>query len=177
MIKIGLSSLTLIFMLTYQSAFSAEIKNNTDEVISFEGYHQLGQARFSILFFDIYRSRLFIKNERFNQNSKPYIFEITYLKDITNKDLVERTIEQWQHLSVDKMRYQQYIPKLLTLWPNITASDKLALLVHDKKSVFYYNNRFLGEISDSEFGDLFLDIWLSPQTSQPKLRQQLLGIQ
>ena len=177
MFKVLLSLLWLIFIITYQSAFSTEIKNNKDEVISFEGYYQLGQARFSILFFDIYHSRLFIKNERFNRNSKPYIFEITYLKDITNKDLVERTIEQWQHLSIDKINYQQYIPQLLSLWPNITASDKLALVVYDEKSLFYYNNRLLGEISDSEFGDLFLDIWLSPQTSQTKLRQQLLGIQ
>lgn len=175
MFKVLLCLGWLIVNLTYQSAFSAEEKKNNDEIISFEGYKELGQAKFSILFFDIYQSRLLTKNENFNQKNKPYIFEITYLKDITNKDLVERTVEQWQHLSIDKSEYQKYIPQLLSLWPNITASDKLALVVYDEKSVFYYNNRLLGEISDSEFGDLFIDIWLSSQTSQPKLRQQLLG--
>ena len=48
------------------------------------------------------------------------------------------------------------------------------MLVEEKKSIFYFNNVKVGVITDKAFSKLFLDIWLSPKTSQAKLRAQLL---
>ena len=96
--------------------------------------------------------------------------------DITNEDLLSRTVEQWQHLAVDKTLYQPYEAPLLSIWPNITEGDKLLLWNKQGRSEFYYNNRFVGAIEDAYFGELFLSIWLSEQTSQPDLRAQLLGL-
>ena len=44
-----------------------------------------------------------------------------------------------------------------------------------QKSAFYFNDNLVGSIEDPMFGPLFVDIWLSEKTSEPKLRQQLLG--
>jgi hypothetical protein len=35
--------------------------------------------------------------------------------------------------------------------------------------------RVVGEVPDAEFSRLFFGIWLSPQTSEPGLRQQLIA--
>jgi hypothetical protein len=40
---------------------------------------------------------------------------------------------------------------------------------------FFVNGRLGGELRDTEFARFFFGIWLSPQTSEPSLRQALLG--
>lgn len=156
--------------------FSSHAFANTNWLNTLNSYKEVGNAKFSVFFFDIYKSRLLTPNGVFNFENKPYLFEITYLKDISSSDLIERTIEQWEHLNIDKESYQQYSALLSKLWPNIVASDRLAIQVNDKKSKFYFNNKFIGSINDDRFGDLFLAIWLSPETSQPELRAALLGV-
>ncbi len=135
----------------------------------------VGQAQFSVLFWDIYASRLYTPSGQFDGVKPEVLFEITYQKDITKKDLIERTVEQWLHLGVKESDYQRFVSQLGTLWPDITKGDKLALQVGKNNSVFYMNDKYIGQIEDKWFAGLFLDIWLSPQTSQPKLRLQLLG--
>jgi hypothetical protein len=42
--------------------------------------------------------------------------------------------------------------------------------------VFSFNGKPIGEIKDPEFARLFFGIWLSPQTSAPEMRRELLGL-
>jgi hypothetical protein len=135
----------------------------------------VGRAQFSVLFWDIYESRLYTPSGQFEGVKPSVLFEITYQKDITKQDLIERTIEQWQHLGLVKDDYQRFVLPLNNLWPNIIDGDRLALHVGVGESVFYLNDKYIGQIEGEGFAALFLDIWLSPKTSQPKLRLQLLG--
>ena len=47
--------------------------------------------------------------------------------------------------------------------------------VPDSAARFFLNGKFVGEIRDAEFARLFFGIWLSPRTSEPKLRNALLA--
>lgn len=138
---------------------------------------KVGSSKFTFLFWDIYHSTLYTKSGFYLPKKPPteLIFEIEYLKDISATELVERTIEQWQHLGYSQDQYNQFIPKLKDIWPDIYAGDKLALLVVDNKSTFYFNNFKVGVIEQTEFSQLFLAIWLSDNTSEPELRAELLG--
>ena len=140
-------------------------------------YKEVGRAKFSVLFWDIYNSTLYTKSGDYLHENFPesLLFKIEYLKDISADDLLKRTIEQWQYLQIPKSQYSPFIPKLKAIWPNISAGDSLVMLVENNKSVFYFNDRKIGVIQEPEFSRLFLDIWLSPETSQTQLRAQLLG--
>lgn len=148
-----------------------------------EDYNQLtfkevGRAKFSVLFWDIYNSTLYTKSGEYQHDNLPesLLFKIEYLKDISTDDLLERTVQQWQHLQIPESKFNTFIPKLKAIWPNISAGDSLTMLVDNEVSAFYFNNVKVGVITDNEFSKLFLDIWLSPKTSQAQLRTQLLGI-
>ncbi|WP_299010052.1 chalcone isomerase family protein [uncultured Shewanella sp.] len=54
--------------------------------------------------------------------------------------------------------------------------DELTFFI-DKNgtSRFYKGKTLLGVINDIQFGQAFMGIWLSKNTSEPKLRQALLG--
>jgi hypothetical protein len=144
---------------------------------------EVGNAKFSVFFWDIYQSKLFTPTGNYyvanNTNNlaveRPLLFKIKYLRDISQKDLIERTIEQWKHLNFNQKNYSSYVPQLKTIWPNIEAGDSLALLISNNKSDFYFNNHFIGSIPEENFGKLFLAIWLSPNTSQPELRKKLIN--
>ena len=151
-------------------------ENLTVEAIESE-FTKVGSALFSVLFWDIYNSTLYTESGKYIKGSaqQTIVFKIDYLKDITRDDLIERTVEQWQHLNISELEYQQFLPILTEIWPNISAGDSLTLFIKDEKSLFYFNDTYIGNVNHESFGPLFLSIWLSPKTSQKLLRKQLLG--
>jgi hypothetical protein len=152
--------------------------NTLDRVLKDHDYLQVGETTFSILFWDLYNSKLQTTSGKYPIESETdkLIYNINYLADISSKDLIERTVEQWQHLGINPEIYQVYLPELENIWPDIKDGDTLSLHVINNKSIFYFNNDFIGEIVQPEFSQLFLDIWLSKNTSEPELRLELLGV-
>lgn len=162
---------------TLGGAETLETLHNVADVVEHYQFNEIGKAKFSVLFWDIYQSTLFAKGQEYAyfDHNQPVMLKINYLKDISKDELIERTAEQWQHLGIESADVADYTKALAKLWPNIQAGDSLALLLDSQSSTFYYNDQFLGQGPVGSFGRVFLDIWLSPNTSQPKLRQQLLG--
>lgn len=149
--------------------------------LSFENkLRQVGEAHFQFLFWDVYDSALYSSSGAYAEdqevaNQLPLKLEIKYLRDIEATDLVENTIEQWQHLGLSESLIAQHAARITELWPNIKKQDQLALVVTADNSRFYFNNEELGEPLPAQFGVDFLAIWLSEDTSQPKLRKQLIS--
>lgn len=174
----------IVFILVSSVIFVASANNENilpiEELpkdVSDLNFKVVGSAKFSVLFWDIYNSTLYTKSGKYLHKSSPksLLFEIEYLKDITTNDLVERTVQQWKYLDISESEYSKFIPILKVIWPDISSGDKLAMLLQNNQSVFYFNDMKVGHIEEKEFSKLFLDIWLSPKTSQTKLRSQLLG--
>ena len=148
----------------------------------------IGQASFSYLFWDVYDSYLFgpegaVFSANFGDNfpsdatakaKLPLSLVITYKRDIKASDLIDSTKEQWQHLGIPSSEFEPYLP-ILRQWPNLSKGDELALVVYADFSVFFYNQKFLSLQENPQFGFDFVSIWLSPKTSEPKLRKKLLS--
>lgn len=186
LLKFSLIFVIINLLVFSVNAANADSADNIENGLSIEllptdfsklKFKEVGSAQFSVLFWDIYNSTLYTESGKYLHESSPdsIIFEIEYLKDITSKDLIERTVQQWQQLDVPEAMYSEFIPLLKTLWPDISSGDKLTLLVQKQQSVFYFNKVRVGHIKQEKFSKLFLDIWFSPNTSQTKLRSQLLG--
>ena len=70
-------------------------------------------------------------------------------------------------------RWQQALQAAL---PDVQAGDRLTGLYQpDQGVVFQKNGQAVGAVPDAAFARLFFGIWLSPQTSEPALRQALLA--
>jgi hypothetical protein len=156
---------------------SSLLKESLTSIMSSKAFVPTGSTTFSILFWDLYKSTLYSTSGRYPLTSKSesLIFHINYLADISSEDLIIRTIEQWQHLGIGEKRYSHYVTALTNLWPDIKDGDSLALLIKNNQSDFYFNDVYIGTIDEPKFGQLFIDIWLSKNTSQPELRAELLG--
>jgi hypothetical protein len=147
--------------------------------MSIAGEHSMqlvGQPRLQVLFWPVYDSRLFSHDGDYREGQRPLRLEIEYLRDVASSKLVENTDSEWQQLPGVPAYSEQWLQALSQLWPDVTAGDVLALELDESgSSTFFVNGEPLGSIEDPAFGQHFLDIWLSPNTSRPKLRLALIG--
>ena len=137
---------------------------------------EVGKGQMSVLWFDVYRARLLSPQKEYQPQLYPQVLEITYLRKITAADLVDATVEQWQHLQYSAEDIESWKAVLVGLWPDVDEQHTLAFAAVSKdKGHFYFNGQPLGTITEAGFADAFVSIWLSEQSSQPALRAQLIG--
>ncbi|KNC67847.1 hypothetical protein AC626_08325 [Pseudoalteromonas rubra] len=154
-----------------------------------------GTADLRYLFWDVYSAALYTGGEAYQADQFPQVLSLTYKRDIEAQELVDATREQWQKQKLVLDNAEQWLRQLVQLWPDIQKGNQLILVVdRDKQSRFYFrpdpgaevksalseaelktSARFLGAINDRAFGPAFLAIWLSEKTTEPKLREQLIG--
>lgn len=160
---------TLLNLLIVYALFSPVANADTQ-------FNKVGEARMEYLFWDVYDATLYTPSGSYTAKQTPVKFTLTYLRDFDAKDIVKATKEQWQHLGKPQLS-ERYADKLLSIWPNIKKGESLTLLT-DKQghSTFFHNDNQIGRIDDAAFAEDFLAIWLSENTSEPSIRNQLLGI-
>ena len=143
---------------------------------SLPALQKIGESEMQVMFWRIYRAELFANSQPYNRDSYPQLLSITYLRAIEQQALLEATQDQWLHLGVASEQQNRWLAQLDKVWPDVKKGDQLRLLVDEnQQSHFFSREQHLGSIDDPEFGRAFLDIWLSENTSHPKLRAELLG--
>ena len=136
----------------------------------------VGQAQMRWLMFPLYRVSLKTADGRYQENRYPQMIDILYLRSIDKQDLLTATDNEWNRLGIPLAKRQLWISQLGKLWPTIRKGDRLAFQLNPEgHNYFIYNGKRIGGIADKQFGKSFLDIWLSPKTSQPGIRQRLIG--
>jgi hypothetical protein len=139
-------------------------------------FQTVGEARLRVFFFDVYDSKLSTPTGAYEPGQRPVKLEITYLRAFKASSIVQQTIKEWRHLGVDPEQYERYLTAIDTLWPDLEKGDTLVFVVYnDESNEFFHNDRSLGRVNQPSFAQDFLAIWLSPNTSQPELRAQLIG--
>ena len=137
---------------------------------------KVGQAEMRWLMFPLYRVALKTPDGRYQPERLPQALHITYHRNIHRDDLITATDQQWQRLGVTEEQRAKWLVLLKDIWPSVKRGDSLILTVNKEgKAHFLYNDKVIGALEDKQFGRSFLNIWLSPKTSQPGIRQRLIG--
>ncbi|MEE4278669.1 MAG: chalcone isomerase family protein [Halieaceae bacterium] len=141
-----------------------------------DGLRKVGEARLRVFLWSIYDSRLYTPSGRYDERERPLRLEIDYLIDVRGEALVKRTSQEWEAMGRSHPREAAWLERLQALLPDIHKGDVLSLEIDEKEhSTFYFNGERLGRVDDPAFGQQFLDIWVSEDTTRPELRQALLG--
>jgi hypothetical protein len=171
-IRNSLIGILLLFVASNVFASKPVVAN----VQSSAGLKLVGQAQMRWFMFPLYRVSLKTADGRYQENQYPQMLDILYLRTIDKQDLLTATDNQWIRLGVPQAKRKLWISQLGKLWPTIKKGDRLAFQVNpDGYNYFIYNGKRIGGVADKQFGKSFLDIWLSPKTSQPGIRQRLIG--
>ena len=134
----------------------------------------VGQGEMNWMFWKLYDIQLYSADGSYSETSVPVALSITYARDIKSSQLVLSTLDEWKLLSIDYK--PEWDEQLTQIWPSVKSSDRIDFVVNSSgQNQFYFNQQLIGEITDPEFSQAFLAIWLSPDTREPDLRKLLIG--
>ena len=142
--------------------------------------HKLsGKGRLTVWGFDVYDASLWVtpgfKADKLT--ALPFALELAYLRDFTNTDIAERSlVEMRRSASISDAQAKAWTAAMLRVIPNVKKGDRIMGVYRPGTgAAFLVNGKSAGEIMDAEFARLFFGIWLSPKTSEPKVRSALLA--
>jgi hypothetical protein len=136
----------------------------------------VGQAKLKILFWDVYHSTFYSPSGQYKKEQFPQVLRLEYLRDINKEDLLDKTVDEWTQLQVQQTDINKWIVLLQNIFPDINKGDSLLIRVNENlHSEFFYNTKPIGTITDANFGQQFLRIWVDEKCSYPQVCQKLRG--
>lgn len=138
-----------------------------------------GSTRFTVWGFDVYDAALWIA-PGFTPNAyerHAFALELSYLRDFSSEAISSRSIEEMRRLPGGvQAPLQSWYELLRKAFPDLRRGDRITGFHRPGEgAVFMANGQTTGVIDDVEFARLFFGIWLSPHTSEPRLRLALLA--
>ncbi|MFZ9440309.1 MAG: chalcone isomerase family protein [Hylemonella sp.] len=105
------------------------------------------------------------------------MLELPYLRKLNGRAIAERSLQEMQRAGpIPEAQAQRWLARMTSIFPDIQDGDKLTgQHLPGVGARFWFNGRAVGQIDEPEFSRLFFGIWLAPTTSEPELRQALLG--
>lgn len=110
-------------------------------------------------------------------SDQPLALTLVYARRLAGEQIAARSIKEMNRIGpVSEAQAGRWQQALTALFPDVGPGDRLTgIHLPGRAARFHYNGQFRGEVADAEFARLFFGIWLSPRTSEPRLREQLLG--
>jgi hypothetical protein len=138
----------------------------------------MGKAKLTLWGFQIYNAQLWVepgfKADRLE--SAAFALELAYLRNFSNADIADRSLEEMRRFSdISQAQEAAWSAELIRVIPNVKKGDRIMAINLPGQGVrFLFNGKPNGEVLDTQFARLFFAIWLSPKTSEPKMREELL---
>ena len=103
--------------------------------------------------------------------------ELAYRRPLRAGDIARRSLEEMRRTGMrDAAQAAALAQQMRTVLPDVDAGDRITGVHRPGRGArFFVNGRPAGEVRDAEFTRLFFGIWLAPGTSEPALREALLG--
>ena len=158
-----MKKLLLIFFILGNCAVASEMK-------------LIGQGTLKVLFFEVYSVRLLTDSKAFSWKNK-FQLEFEYKREVKKQSVIESSIKEMRRqsniLDKDINQWQEYLE--ISIKPVQEGSQATVSWNPNGQITFHYQSSEPTTIEDENFARAFLNIWLGEETSQPKLRSQLLS--
>ena len=160
-------------------AARANIAAPPEVVAELPGAQLLGNGRLSFLGLHIYDARLWIDEgfsaDRFDRHA--LALELQYARTLYGRLIAERSLEEMKRAGgISETQAGRWLAEMKRAFPDVVKGDRITGVQRPEEGVrFFHNGTLRSELLDTDFTRRFFGIWLSPQTSEPKLRQSLLG--
>ena len=137
----------------------------------------VGSGRLNILTVPVLDISLFAPQSHWRPDG-PYALQVTFLRDLEARRMAGHIRDEMRHIGAgDAGRLDLWKRQLETVLPDMRRGDVLTGVRDHEGTVFFFHyDRSLGHIAESGFSDAFFGICLGPRTSQPRLRQAVLGL-
>jgi hypothetical protein len=137
----------------------------------------LGGGLLRVFGFQVYNAYLWTPAGSAFDRSKPHALDLQYLRDFSAKKLAERSIDEMRGQGIgDDAIHAKWLAEMERVFADVKEGDRLTgVVTATKTSKFFHNGAYRGEVVDPAFTDAFFGIWLNEKSSQPRMRNLLLG--
>jgi Chalcone isomerase-like len=135
-----------------------------------------GEAVMRFFGLKVYDIRLWT-NAKAPTETDLFALELVYDLGLKGSEIAKRSIDEKRKQGYnDEAKLAKWLTAMNNVFPDVKQNDSLiGVSVPGKGARFYSQDKFIAEIADPEFAKAFFDIWLSPKSSEPKLRARLLN--
>ena len=150
---------------------------STSPIDELAGMDPVGEARMQVLFWRVYDARLLAPAGRWDA-AGPFALSLTYLRSLDGEKIAARSIEEMRGQGFrDETTLARWYETLAGIIPDVNARDEIVGVAGaDGATRFYLDGRLIGEVREPAFTRAFFAIWLGEGSSEPELRDQLLGL-
>ncbi len=143
------------------------------------GARLLGQAQLRFFGLHIYDARLWVGAAPLTADwaATPFALELQYARSLNGEEIAERSLKEMRRQGdISATVAERWLGNMKQLFPNVKPGDRITGVNVPGSGVrFFINGQFRGDPRDVDFARTFFGIWLSPRTSEPAMREQLLG--
>lgn len=139
---------------------------------------RVGAGRMDYMLMDIYDAELFATQGKWQGEDQPMALSLTYLRNLSGAKIADKSIELIEKQArLDPATAEQWRAQMTAIFPDVKKGTNITgVLTPVGETIFYQDGEEAGRIEDPEFGPRFFAIWLSPKTTEPELRAELLGL-
>jgi hypothetical protein len=108
----------------------------------------------------------------------PFALELQYLRNLKGSAIAERSLKEMERQGeISAVDGERWLGNMQQLFPDVKPGDRITgVNLPGVGARFFLNGQARGELREVAFARLFFGIWLSPRTSEPAMREQLLGL-
>ncbi len=164
-------NILLIILLSLNTSFASEMQKE-----AFSSPTIIGEGTLKVFFMEIYDLRLIADSPTFSWQNK-FKLDFIYTRDLKKDSVIKSSIKELRRQSSvsesDIESWQGYLEQ--SIRPVQEGTHATVLWEPEGQITFHYENSDPTTIKDEDFARAFLNIWLGEETSQPKLRSEILG--
>jgi Chalcone isomerase-like len=138
-----------------------------------------GSGRLRVFGFQVYDARLWSPAAMGPElwATAPLALELQYLRKLDGQAIAERSLQEMRRQGeIATATAERWLGAMRSLFPDVAAGDRITGVQVPGTGVrIFVNGTLKGEVRDTEFSRWFFGIWLSPRTSEPGMRDALLG--
>jgi hypothetical protein len=162
------------------ATFWAEASTAPAEVVAaLPGARLQGESRLRYFGLRIYDARLWAGASPVEAEwaSVPFALEMEYARHLKGVQIAERSLTEMKRQGdLPPETEQRWLATLKQWLPDVKDGDRITgVNIPGQGLKLYLNGAPRAESSDAELSKVFFGIWLSPRTSEPAMRQALLG--
>ncbi len=133
-------------------------------------------SRLTVFLFDVYDASFYTTDGK-RQVTPPYALKLAYLRDIKGEKIADQSTEEIRNQGiVDEVTLADWHSQMRKIFPNVKKGDNITGIYKEAaECTFYKNDSLIGQINNKQFCGAFFDIWFGEKTSQPGLRNKLIG--
>jgi hypothetical protein len=138
-----------------------------------------GALRFTVWGFDVYDASLWVTPgfRADNWSQRPLALELRYLRSFDGGEIAQRSLDEMRRVApMSDAQNAQWLSDMKTAFPDVKKGDRMVGIYEPGTGArFFHNGAPTKVVADAQFAQRFFAIWLGPKTSEPAMREALLG--